>query len=97
MLLLTACSPVMRRSCFVLSFSLTWVYFWLIWTPLHLPDSLIALGGFGPAASAFLVLALTSGRRGVLCLHRYGISARIAMLMANSLDTLAKFVRNSTV
>jgi CAAX protease family protein len=53
---------------FVLSFVLTWGYFWLIWTPLRLPDSLIALGGFGPAASAFLVLGLTSGKRGVVCL-----------------------------
>ena len=43
---------------FILSFILTWGYFWLIWAPLRLPDSLIALGGFGPAASAFLVLAL---------------------------------------
>jgi hypothetical protein len=47
---------------FILSFVLTWGYFWLIWAPLRLPDSLIALGGFGPAASAFLVLALTSGK-----------------------------------
>ena len=42
---------------FVFSFVLTWGYFWLIWAPLGLPDPLIALGGFGPAASAFLVLA----------------------------------------
>ncbi|MGC2626583.1 MAG: hypothetical protein WA269_07085 [Candidatus Udaeobacter sp.] len=45
---------------FLFSFVLTWGYFWLIWAPLRLPDSLIAVGGFGPAASAFLMLALTS-------------------------------------
>ena len=62
---------------FVLSFILTWGYFWLIWTPLRLPDSLIALGGFGPAASAFLVLALTSGKRGVVCLLRSIVRWRV--------------------
>ena len=46
---------------FLFSFVFTWGYFWLIWAPLRLPDSLIALGGFGPAASAFLMLAITSG------------------------------------
>ena len=46
---------------FLFSFVLTWGYFWLIWAPLRLPDSLIALGGFGPAASAFLVLAQHRG------------------------------------
>src|SRR4051794_37577227 len=62
---------------FVLSFISTWGYFWLIWTPLRLPDSLIALGGFGPAASAFLVLALTSGKRGVLGLLRSIVRWRV--------------------
>ncbi len=65
---------------FILSFILTWGYFWLIWTPLRLPDSLIALGGFGPAASAFLVLALTSGKRGVLCLLRSIVHWRVGAL-----------------
>ena len=51
---------------FLLCFVLTWGYFWLIWAPLGLPDSLIALGGFGPTVSAFLVLAITSGTPGVL-------------------------------
>jgi membrane protease YdiL (CAAX protease family) len=55
---------------FLLSFVLTWGYFWLIWAPLGLPSSLIALGGFGPAVSAFLVLAATSGKPGVLRLLR---------------------------
>ena len=51
---------------FLFSFVLTWGYFWLIWAPLRLTDSLIALGGFGPAVSAFLMLAITSGKPGVL-------------------------------
>ncbi len=55
---------------FLLSFISTWGYFWLVWTPLRLPDSLMALGGFGPTVSAFLVLALTSGKSGVLRLLR---------------------------
>jgi membrane protease YdiL (CAAX protease family) len=55
---------------FLLSFLLTWGYFWVIWAPLHLPDSFIALGGFGPAVSAFLVLAISSGKPGVLRLLR---------------------------
>ncbi|MGB9475599.1 MAG: hypothetical protein WCE87_11090 [Candidatus Udaeobacter sp.] len=62
---------------FLLSFTFTWGYFWLIWTPLRLPDSFIALGGFGPAASAFLVLALTSGRPGVLRLLRSIVHWRV--------------------
>ena len=32
---------------FLLSFVLTWGYFWLIFAPLHLPDSLRALGVSG--------------------------------------------------
>jgi len=62
---------------FLFSFVLTWGYFWLIWAPLRLPDSLIALGGFGPAASAFLVLALTSGKPGVLRLLRSIVHWRV--------------------
>src|SRR6476660_3848540 len=55
---------------FLLCFVLTWGYFWLIWAPLGLPHSLIALGGFGPAVSAFLMLAAISGKSGVLRLLR---------------------------
>ena len=55
---------------FLLSFVFTWGYFWLIWAPLGLPAALIALGGFGPSVSAFLVLAITSGKPGVLRLLR---------------------------
>jgi membrane protease YdiL (CAAX protease family) len=64
---------------FLLSFAFTWGYFWLIWAPLGLPDSLIALGGFGPAVSAFLVLAITSGKRGVLRLLRSIVHWRVGV------------------
>ena len=62
---------------FLLAFVFTWGYFWLIWAPLGLPHSLIALGGFGPAVSAFLVLALTSGKPGVLRLLRSIVHWRV--------------------
>jgi membrane protease YdiL (CAAX protease family) len=62
---------------FLSSFILTWGYFWLIWAPLRLPDSLIALGGFGPTVSAFLVLAITSGTPGVLRLLRSIVHWRV--------------------
>ena len=55
---------------FLLSFVLTWGYFWLVWAPLGLPPSLIALGGFGPSIAAFFVLAVTSGKPGVFRLLR---------------------------
>jgi uncharacterized protein len=64
---------------FLLSFIFTWGYFWLIWTPLSLPDSLIALGGFGPSVSAFLVLAITSGKPGVLRLLRRIVHWRVGV------------------
>jgi membrane protease YdiL (CAAX protease family) len=64
---------------FVFSFVLTWGYFWLIWAPLGLPDPLIALGGFGPAASAFLMLAITSGKLGVLRLLRSIVNWRVGV------------------
>ena len=62
---------------FLLCFVLTWGYFWLIWAPLGLPQSLIALGGFGPAVSAFLMLAATSGKQGVLRLLRSIVHWRV--------------------
>ena len=65
---------------FLFSFVLTWGYFWLIWAPLRLPDSLIALGGFGPSVSAFLVLALTSGKPGVLRLLRSIVHWRVGVI-----------------
>src|SRR5882762_5774205 len=64
---------------FLLCFVLTWGYFWLIWAPLGLPHSLIALGGFGPAVSAFLVLAITSGKPGVLRLLRSIVHWRVGV------------------
>jgi CAAX protease family protein len=64
---------------FVLSFVLTWGDFWLIWAPLGLPDFLIALGGFGPAAAAFLMLAITSGKLGVLRLLRSIVDWRVGV------------------
>ena len=64
---------------FLLSFLLTWGYFWLIFAPLHLPDSLRALGGFGPAIAAFLVLAITSGKSGVLSLLRSIVHWRVGV------------------
>jgi len=64
---------------FLSSFVLTWGYFWLIWAPLGLPASLIALGGFGPAISAFLVLAITSGMPGVLSLLRSIVHWRVGV------------------
>ena len=65
---------------FLFSFVLTWGYFWLIWAPLRLPDSLIALGGFGPSVSAFLVLALSSGKPGVLRLLRSIVHWRVGVI-----------------
>ena len=65
---------------FLFSFVLTWGYFWLIWAPLRLPDSLIALGGFGPSVSAFLVLALSSGKPGVLRLLRSIVHWRVGAI-----------------
>jgi CAAX protease family protein len=65
---------------FLFSFVLTWGYFWLIWAPLRLPDSLIALGGFGPSVSAFLVLALSSGKPGVLHLLRSIVHWRVGVI-----------------
>ena len=85
---------------FLFSFVLTWGYFWLIWAPLRLPDSLIALGGFGPAASAFLMLASTEGKPGVLRLLRSIVHWRVgapwylvALLGLPVLNFLAFLVR----
>ena len=64
---------------FLSSFVLTWGYFWLIWAPLGLPASLIGLGGFGPAISAFLVLAITSETPGILSLLRSIVHWRVGV------------------
>jgi hypothetical protein len=78
---------------FLLSFVLTWGYFWLIWAPLHLPDALIALGGFGPAVSAFLVLGISSGKPGVLRLLRSIVHwhPRLGSLVAPSIAAVMAF------
>lgn len=55
---------------FFLAFVFTWGYFWLFLAPLKLPRTVYVLGGFGPAAAAFIVLALSSGTRGVIALLR---------------------------
>lgn len=72
-----ACYPLFLF--FLFSFVLTWGYFWLIWAPLRLPASLIPLGGFGPAVSAFLVLAITSGMPGILRLLRSIVHWRVGV------------------
>jgi len=64
---------------FLSSFVLTWGYFWLIWAPLGLPASLIGLGGFGPAISAFIVLAITPGTPGILSLLRSIVHWRVGV------------------
>jgi len=64
---------------FVLSFVLTWGYFWLLFTPLRLPESLKALGGFGPAIAAFLVLAISRGKPGVIGLLRSMVHWRVGI------------------
>jgi uncharacterized protein len=89
---------------FLLSFVFTWGYFWLILTPLSLPSFLIGLGGFGPAASAFLILALTSGKPGVLALLRSYVHWRVgvqwylaALLGAPVLNLVAYLVIPGTI
>jgi membrane protease YdiL (CAAX protease family) len=64
---------------FLLSFAFTWGYFWLILVPLNLPGPLFALGAAGPTVSAFLVLALTSGKPGVLRLVRSMVHWRVGV------------------
>lgn len=54
---------------FLLSFVFTWGYFGLFWA-LQLPAALLLLGAAGPTVSAFLILAITSGKPGVLRLLR---------------------------
>ena len=49
---------------FLLAFAFSWTYWELAWA-LRLPGPLMALGALGPVGSAFLVLAITSGKPGV--------------------------------
>lgn len=64
---------------FVLAFAFTWGYFWLVLAPLKLPRTVYVLGGFGPAAAAFVVLALTSGIPGVVALLRSIVRWRVGL------------------
>ena len=64
---------------FLLSFVFTFGYLWLIVVPLNLPDSLKALATAGPPISAFLILALTSGKPGVLRLLRSYVHWRVGV------------------
>ena len=67
-------------NCFLLSFVFTFGYLWLIVVPLNLPGPLIALATAGPPISAFLILALTSGKPGVLRLLRSYVHWRVGVL-----------------
>ena len=62
---------------FLLAFVFTWGYFWLVLAPLKLPRAAYVLGGFGPAAAAFIMLGLTSGTRGVVALLRSIVHWRV--------------------
>jgi CAAX protease family protein len=63
----------------VLAFVFTWGYFWLVLAPLKLSRTAYVLGGFGPAAAAFIVLACTSGMRGVVALLRSIVRWRVGL------------------
>ena len=66
-------------SFFLLAFAFTWGYFWLILVPLNLLGPLTALGAAGPPISAFLILAITSGKPGVLRLLRSYVHWRVGV------------------
>jgi uncharacterized protein len=63
---------------FFLSFVFTWGYFGLLWA-LQLPSALLGLGAAGPTGSAFLILAITSGKPGVLSLLRSYVHWRVGV------------------
>jgi membrane protease YdiL (CAAX protease family) len=63
---------------FLLSFVFTWGYFGLFWA-LQLPAALLLLGAAGPTVSAFLILAITSGKPGVLRLLRSHVHWRVGV------------------
>jgi len=64
---------------FLLSFVFSFGYLWLIVVPLNLPDPLKALATAGPPISAFLILAITSGKPGVLRLLRSYVHWRVGV------------------
>ncbi|MGC1323195.1 MAG: CPBP family intramembrane glutamic endopeptidase [Candidatus Udaeobacter sp.] len=63
---------------FLLSFVFSWSY-WGLHKALQLPGPLFALGAAGPLASALMVLAITSGKPGVLALLRRYVHWRIGL------------------
>src|SRR5262245_65822350 len=63
---------------FVLAFAFTWGYFVLFWA-LQLPQKMILLGAAGPTVSALLILAITSGKPGVLRLLRSYVRWRVGV------------------
>jgi membrane protease YdiL (CAAX protease family) len=63
---------------FLLSFVFSWSY-WGLHKALQLPGPLFALGAAGPLASALIVLAITSGKPGVLALLRRYVHWRIGL------------------
>jgi uncharacterized protein len=63
---------------FFLTFVFSWVY-WGLWKALQLPDPLFVVGVAGPTVSAFLVLAITSGKPGVLRLLRSYVHWRVGV------------------
>jgi membrane protease YdiL (CAAX protease family) len=63
---------------FLLSFVFTWGYFVLFWA-LQLPQKMIFLGAAGPTLSALLILAITSGKFGVLRLLRSYVHWRVGV------------------
>jgi membrane protease YdiL (CAAX protease family) len=63
---------------FVLACAFTWGYF-LLFLALQLPQKMILLGAAGPTVSALLILAITSGRPGVLRLLRSYVHWRVGV------------------
>jgi membrane protease YdiL (CAAX protease family) len=63
---------------FLLAIAFSWTY-WELVGALRLPGPLMALGAAGPLASAFIVLAASSGKPGVLRLLRNFVSWRVGL------------------
>jgi membrane protease YdiL (CAAX protease family) len=63
---------------FLLAFLFSWVW-WGLCKALQLPDSLVVVGAAGPTVSAFLILAITSGKPAVLRLLRSYVLWRVGV------------------